>query len=282
MVSATATNIILTGVPRSGTTLTCHLLNQLPNTLALHEPMDVAFASLGGDAICEKIDRFFSTTRRSALLDKTVETKHIGGRLPVNPISDAYSDRGLRPTLATRGEVRIDKALDANFVLVIKHPAAFTAVLESLAPRYPCFAVIRNPLSILSSWNSIAVPVQDGHAPAAEAVDSGLAQALARIDDRVARQLHLLSWFFEKYDRVLPQASILRYEDTVASKGKSLAVITPLAGRLAEPLESRNANQVYDQELMQMLGERLLRADGAFWKFYSRESVERLLGRRLN
>jgi hypothetical protein len=33
------TNIVSTGLPRSGTTLTCHLLNKLPNTVALHEPI---------------------------------------------------------------------------------------------------------------------------------------------------------------------------------------------------------------------------------------------------
>jgi hypothetical protein len=32
-------DVVLTGLPRSGTTLTCHLLNKLPDTVALHEPM---------------------------------------------------------------------------------------------------------------------------------------------------------------------------------------------------------------------------------------------------
>jgi hypothetical protein len=140
--------------------------------------------------------------------------------------------------------------------------------------------VIRNPLSVLASWNSIAVPVQDGHAPGAERIDGALARALAGIDDRLARQLFLLSWFYEKYDRLLPRGAILRYEDTIASGGKSLAPITPLAERLAEPLRSKNANEVYDEKLMHGLGEALLRADGAFWRFYSRESVGQLLAKR--
>ena len=33
--------IVLTGIPRSGTTLSCHLLNQLPQCVALLEPMQV-------------------------------------------------------------------------------------------------------------------------------------------------------------------------------------------------------------------------------------------------
>src|SRR5205823_4866217 len=161
-----------------------------------------------------------------------------------NPISDQYAAEGLRPALAARGEIRIDKDLDADFLLVIKHPAAFTALLETLLGRYACYAVMRNPLSVLVSWNTIAVPVQQGHAPAAEKLDGKLAQALAAIDDRVGRQLHLLSWFYEKYDRLLPRESILRYEDTVATRGKSLSAITPLAAGLDEALESKNANKV--------------------------------------
>jgi len=35
-------DIILTGIARSGTTLTCALLNKLPQTVALHEPMNPA------------------------------------------------------------------------------------------------------------------------------------------------------------------------------------------------------------------------------------------------
>ena len=276
--NAKSRDVILTGVPRSGTTLTCHLLNQLPDTLALHEPMSVDLASLGGgERICGEIGRFFSTTRHQVLVNKTVQTKLIEGRLPINPLGDKRDGGGLRPVLASRGEVRIEKSLDADFLLVVKHPAVFTALLENLLQRHPCYAVIRNPLSVLASWNTIAMPVQQGHAPAAEALDADLKQALARINDRIARQLHLLSWFYAKYDRVLPRTSILRYEETVATRGSSLSAITPLASRLAEPLESQNANSAYDGAMMRTLGERLLAADGAFWKFYSRESVELLL-----
>lgn len=33
-------DIILTGIARSGTTLSCSLLNKLPQCVALHEPMN--------------------------------------------------------------------------------------------------------------------------------------------------------------------------------------------------------------------------------------------------
>ena len=39
MTLSTASTILLTGLPRSGTTLTCALLNECPGTVALAEPL---------------------------------------------------------------------------------------------------------------------------------------------------------------------------------------------------------------------------------------------------
>lgn len=272
-------NIVLTGVPRSGTTLTCHLLNKLPNTVALHEPMTVRlFADLPNHgAICDQIDNFMNQVRHLALTKGTVISKHINGQIPDNPISATSTETGLRPPLATHGEISIAKKLDENFDLVIKHPGAFSAVVEGLVDRFPCYAIVRNPLSILASWNSIAMAHRTGHAPAAERLDQKLAEKLATIEDNTDRQIYLLSWFFDKFLQVLPDTSIIRYENIIASQGRAIAVITPAAQNLAEPLASKNKNPAYDQELFKVLGEKLLKSSGSYWHFYSQESVQQLL-----
>ena len=64
----------------------------------------------------------------------------------------------------------------------------------------------------------------------------------------------LLSWFFAKYRDHLPPSSIIRYEDMVASGGKVFSAVTPTADRLAEPLESRNANPSYDWKRLRKAG----------------------------
>jgi hypothetical protein len=161
--------------------------------------------------------------------------------------------------------------------LVVKHPAAFTALLETLVPRFRVFAVVRNPLSVLSSWQTVPMTVRDGQLPLAERLDSTLAAALAGIDDRVERQLHILSLFFEKYCAVLREDQIIRYESIVSSKGKALSVITERASALDEPLESRNKAAIYDRAVMRQLGKRLLDSDGPYWKLYAKESVAELL-----
>lgn len=272
-------NILLTGVPRSGTTLTCHLLNKLPNTVALHEPMTVRlFADLPNHrAICNQIDDFMNQVRHLALTKGTVISKHINGQIPDNPISATSTETGLRPPLATHGEIPITKKLNENFDLVIKHPGAFSAVIEGLVDRFPCYAIVRNPLSILASWNSIAMAHRTGHAPAAERLDQKLAEKLATIEDNTDRQIYLLSWFFDKFLQFLPDTSIIRYENIIASQGRAIAVITPAAQNLAEPLASKNKNPAYDQELFKVLGQKLLKSSGAYWDFYDQESVQKLL-----
>jgi ribosome-associated protein YbcJ (S4-like RNA binding protein) len=272
-------NVILTGLPRSGTTLTCHLLNKLPDTVALHEPMNVtAFPQLKShEAICDEIYRFFMEMRKSILNQRIAISKQVGGKVPDNPVSNRYSESGLRRSIASPSKIAIDKKVSPDFLLVIKHPSAFTATLESLVKRFPCYAVIRNPLSVLTSWNSVSFPVETGHAPAAETLDLQLKKTLSEIEDKIERQLHLLSWFFGKFHRVLPDESILRYEHIVSSGGKALSAITSYALLLNENLENKNKNILYHLDTMKLLGERLLNSKGAYWEFYSKENIESLL-----
>ncbi|MEZ5404974.1 MAG: hypothetical protein R3F23_02005 [Verrucomicrobiia bacterium] len=272
-------NITLTGIPRSGTTLTCHLLNKVSNTVALHEPMDVfEFSKLQQpQAICDSIEKFFLDTRQSILTEGKAITKHHNQKVPDNPIASEKKGNELRQSIAERGEIPIEKNLNANFYLIIKHPAAFTALLPHLKKNFACFAVMRNPLSVLASWNSVNLPVNTGHAPAAEGLNAQLAHDLSQREDCLDRQLFLLSWFYEQYATHLPQEAILRYEETVSSQGKSLKKIVPEAKNLSEPLQSKNKNPLYDSDTMQNIAKRLLATPGAYWDFYSKESVETLL-----
>jgi hypothetical protein len=184
---------------------------------------------------------------------------------------------GLRQTKVSLGEIEIRKQLARDFVLVIKHPAAFTALLEVLINPFRCYAIIRNPLAVLESWNTVALPVEQGFAPMAENLDRQLKSELASKADKIERQLHLLGWYFDKYLRVLPGGSILRYEEIVSSGGKALNTIVPWADKLSETLENKNYRPVCAPDVMTHLGERMLATDGAYWEFYSREDVRRLI-----
>jgi hypothetical protein len=272
-------DIILTGVPRSGTTLACYLLNKLANVVALHEPMEVwRLADLANDRVrCNTVVDFFSKMRQSLLTQGLAVSKQVAGEVPDNPVSELVNPEGLRETAVSLGQISVGKNLDKDFTLVVKHPAAFTAMLNVLVKRFRCYAIIRNPLAVLASWNSVALPVEQGHAPIAEALDSVLRAELSRRPDKFDRQVCLLNWYFDQYYQTLPAASILRYEEVVVSEGRALKRIVPCAEGMAERLNNNNNSAAYDGKAIRAVGSKLLASEGTYWRFYKRETVAALL-----
>ena len=139
-------NIVITGPGRSGTTLTCHLLNKLPDTLALAEPIDpgqFAYLLPDHDAVCDGIELFYRDMREMALRQGVVVSKHVGGRVPDNTKGEVD---GVRHRIAEKGKIAVGKELHPGFYLAIKEVGLFNALLPSLAKRFPCFAINTQPL----------------------------------------------------------------------------------------------------------------------------------------
>ena len=275
-------NIVLTGLPRSGTTLACHLLNKLPDTVALLEPFEAGrFAGLLPDreAVADAMERWFGKARRRALRKGVVTTRHVGGEIPDNPFGTRKEGDEPRQWLASKGRIRVGKELGGDFFLVVKDPPMFTALLPSMVQRFPTFAVVRNPLAVLASWNSVDIPARHGRVPKAELYDQGPVHRMGAIEDRFERQLGLLDWWCARFELFLSRDHIIRYEDLVASGGRALADVVPAAGGLDEPLAERNANEIYDRKDVSAIAGKLLDSEGAYWRFYSRTSVEELLAR---
>ncbi len=273
-------NVLITGTPRSGTTLFCSLLNKVPDVVALHEPMNVWEFPKCKDAAAtaDVIERFCGKTRASLHEFGYALSKHVGGNIPDNVAADQVNQRGTRLRHTEHGKVFVEKPLAQNFDLAIKHPVAFTALLETLALRFECYAIIRNPLATLASWNSLAwLNVKNGHAPIGEKLDTVLQRDLAAEPDVIERQLHILEWFYKRFRAFLPDHAMIKYEDLIASRGRELAKFFPRASDLDENLSSKNVNKFYDRPLMLDLGERLLRRPGVIWDYYSKSDVEKLM-----
>lgn len=245
-------NLALTGIPRGGTTLACRLLGDAPQTVALFEPMPVEQLAVEPGAACDQIEHYFSQVRQRALDERRVPSKHQDGKVPDNPYGDAAPGQS-RPGLTRLGEIVVEKPLDADFKLVIKHNAAFIALAPELARRMPMLGVVRNPLAVLASWHSVDLPVSHGRLPAGERLDPALASALARQSDRVRRQVMILDWCFERLLQALPPERLVRYEDMVASDGWLLLQAAGLSSAPVAKLSSRNASTQYDAALANTL-----------------------------
>src|ERR1700716_780909 len=110
-------NVLITGLPRSGTTLLCSLLNKLPDTVALHEPMNVWDFPKCPDAsaVADVIENFCVETRTSLHEHGFAMSKHVHGKIPDNVAADQVNRAGTRLRHTEHGPVVGDKALSQNF-----------------------------------------------------------------------------------------------------------------------------------------------------------------------
>jgi len=268
--TAFARTLLLTGLPRSGTTLCCHILNQSPNVLALHEPITPRDLSTKPAEAVVGVQAFVLETRASVLGRGVAMSRHQNGVVPDNPVGQVLSERGLRAMTVELGQIEA-KGLDQDFTLVVKQNALFTALLPVLP--FTCYAVVRNPLAVLASWNQVDLPVQRGRIPAGERYDSELLLRLEGEADRLERQLIILEWFFQRFAADVPATHILRYETFVADPACVPKVMALPCGS-ASVRESRNAS--YDIDLVRVVYERLMSSDRQLWQFYSRAAVAEL------
>ena len=312
-------NVLVTGPSRSGTTLTCELLNQVADTVALDEPMN-AMSLLGhrlphpGERqlegvtpararvrarvsrllrgrrptdrppdpteACDNIVRFLAEARRSISERQVAVSRHVGGRVLGQKVSDDRDADGVRLKLAEFGEISVDKDLSPDFLLVIKQTSGFIALLDELVSRFEVYALVRNPLAILVSWQTLPFHPGDGHVRLGEGIDWELRDRLATIDDRIDRQFEILRWYFARINRAVDSGRIMRYEDLVDSPSRTLGAVTQRAGDLDVKMENRNRRpDSGTDEVAASLGARLLRADGPWWEHYSEDDVRALFGR---
>jgi hypothetical protein len=219
--------VLLTGLPRSGTTLMCAWLNEFPDTVALAEPI---LLSRGVDRATgfEEICAFLAQAREQALATGAATSKHVNGVVPDNWAEAPSITNGqrLRQVLEVHGTIQLDKPLTEHFTLVVKHPAMFSALADLLAPRYPMFALVRDPIAVLAAWQTVNMPVNRGRMPVAETFAPDLKARLGAIADRIDRQVALIGWLLSVYSRD-SRIQVLRYEDMIANPLEQLRRLAP-------------------------------------------------------
>lgn len=268
--------ILLTGVIRSGTTLICLLLNKLPNTVALDEPLKLGKVSrLKGHDFLKHIHQEFNHYRHTALLNRKATSVQLNHHVHQHYSNDK-NRYGLREKIVQDGLLTIDKPLDNDFTLVVKHFVPFLLNLDILIKIYPVYGVVRNPLAILASMNTLAT-LQEGYYKNYTNIIPDVIHSIQQTESRIKRLVKLLAWFFEQCIPLLHSNHILYYEDLIASQGKALTVMLAQGKQLNEPLVNHNNNSLYSSDDLERMAQQLLMSDAAFWEFYSKAQVEQLL-----
>ena len=192
-------------------------------------------------------------------------------------MSNCCSDNKERVTLAS---IKIDKPISANFKLFIKHNALFTSLADELVKDFHIYAIIRNPLATLASWQTVSLPINNGYIPMGEKFDPILRDELKVINLRLDRQIHILRWFYSRLKTSLKIPNIIRYEDIIATRGEIVSRLCGrrdnLASNLKKNLSDQNANLIYKKTDIELLLSRLIRASQVFAPFYKVDELESL------
>jgi len=270
--------ILLTGIPRSGSTLACNLLNSYENTVALLEPINISnFKPLEGRIqACKNISNFVFDSRNKIINDRVANTKHFNGIVPSNPLEEKKSATELRNVIVKDGIINIDKKISKNFTLVIKHNALFTSLLPELSIFFECYGIIRNPLSVLASWLTVNLPINQGHIPAGEQYDKHLKKKLANLPNIIDRQLVILDWFFQKFYETFDTKHIIRYENVIENSANvfdSLSYDKQIIDKNDNRLMNKNYNKEYKGTNLEFIYNKLINSQGVYWKFYSKSEI---------
>lgn len=268
---------LLCGVPRSGSSLCCRLAGGVPDAVALSEPIDpdTFAAAMGPTDACACIREFAASTRAGLLATGRATSVQVDGRLDDDRVTETPNAAGLRAPRGGPGKIRVDKPLSADFLLLIKHNALFAALLEPLTDNFPILGLVRNPVAVLASWQTVDLPVRQGRVPMGERFDAELADALDAEADLLRRQVRVLDWFFARFRDCLPPDRVVRYEDVVASGGGALFRRLGTAAR-PEALENRNANTLYAPTRVDAILSAVQAADGAWSGWYRPRECEQV------
>ena len=264
-------DVILTGVPRSGTTLSCLLLSNVPNSIALNEAANFGHVQSAED-VMTVVEKFFKDTRKSL-----VQKSQAIARATEEGLSDNnFSSQKSREKIVTKRMVQFDRKFSNDCTIILKHNAIFTMMAKPLLAKYEYYAIIRNPASILGSWNSVDVPVSRGRVRRSRQLNPSFHAGLNDLDNKGDKQLFILDWYFKTYGQ-LPIQNVIKYEDIISTGGAALNCILKDTGKYATTLKSRNTSRLYNKSTNKELFQKLLDSDNSCWNFYSKEEVFKTL-----
>ncbi|MFG0328595.1 MAG: sulfotransferase [Phycisphaerales bacterium] len=204
---------IVTGPPRSGTSLLNALLMRKSNVLVVNEPVVVSDPLLAQGAPARLVQGYVNTVARQAVRDGTLTTK-VDPSSPGRPTTDTWN------VGAARDEVTIEIDRSQPLCVGVKHPVSFMEFLDELLAgwsRLRAIIIVRDPWSTLRSWRETGF----GWQPQIDDPSSGpwrkLYDLIPAVGDPLERRAHLWKILVERgveqAQRRPGQALFLRYEE---------------------------------------------------------------------
>jgi len=256
-------DLILTGLPRSGTTLAAAIIDQAPDALCLSEPdshVELMNDAADAEDFVTRLGQEFDTVRRTILAGGSVLDRRRADGAPVtNYFTDPAPDGRREAAFTIRSIAR--PGLSPDFVLGVKHNALYAAVLPEIiqSERFRVIAIVRDPVALLMSWRSLDLPISRGRLPAGERFWpelAGLAQAEVDLTDKQALIADLL---FSRFAQWSDRIAVIPYEIFVTDPARLLtaaAVRAPVSSEISAVVRRMPASR-YGNSQYAALTERL-------------------------
>lgn len=247
--------ILVTGIPRSGTSLLTKILSKNERVLCLSEPRWLKEIRSPKQNAREFIENLLAQIK---LLQQDIKEG--------NPIEMMLTKDGELPDnyyLRKKDVVNVKKYrqvfVENKDVICIKSNALFTSCLQYLADNesLEVISVVRDPIAVLMSWRSLNLPISKGLITIGEQYSPEL-KKICREKILLNRQILILEWFFRQYEQY-NRSSTLRYEDFVKDPEKIIKRSTGIEVSFKEKLYLKNRRKEYKKEEVPVFMERFER-----------------------
>lgn len=207
-------NILITGIPRSGTSLITKLISLDENNICFSEPTfikEIKAISKNKKEILYNLSQKIFEIRNSIRSGKPLEFR-VGKD---DQISDNYftsnCDHLIREKTSKFKDLILPKKNNQNKIF-IKNNLLFTSCIAELSKQYEMIAVIRNPISIIQSWQSLDLPISKGVVTSGIKYSSSLNKILGN-EGLLMKQIKIIDWFHSRY--LENNVTLIKYEDLI-------------------------------------------------------------------
>lgn len=225
-VLSTPQDFLITGFPRSGTSLLCNILNKTSEVIVINEPQEV-FAALKDDAQALGIGLLYRKLRTHIATGKGVQNK-------VDENGDVIEDTRFN-------DVRRHYLPDVHsptFKLATKNPLAYLTRLRLLCDAYPLMpkiVMIRHPLDLISSWKASfehlnqvdlsVIPFASEDDPLLDGTQRNMLSVLRSETYLPVKRALYFNYLAEMISRDKEQVHVVRYEDLTSNPEQVLLKI---------------------------------------------------------
>ena len=217
----TSSDIIITGLPRAGTTLLAKMIDTMPDSVCLNEPLwhyDWAkqHGRQGPDAFARWLEEDLAEQRHHLLAGKPVMDRRLpSGEAVTNYFREHPTQKEARNRVGMVPFTR--EGLTADFTLATKHNILYLSVLDELVKRkaFKIIAIIRHPLGVIASWQTTPIPISRGELPAAMIYWQHMRELVATPMDLLEKQIRMYDAMCERLYAHRAQIEIIKYEELV-------------------------------------------------------------------